>query len=53
MQSTSLDKITTFLRWAAFVPGAVVTAQLAWIIIYNVSAWSLGRVGVEENSFLF
>ena len=45
-------KIVAVLRWLAFVPGALLSAWLAWILINTIGRFSLGYGGVDPDSFL-
>lgn len=45
-------KLVAVLRWSAFVPGALLSAWLAWIVVNILNRFSLGYMGIDLDSFM-
>jgi hypothetical protein len=52
MEITSSNKVINVFRWVVFIPGAVLGAWLAWIILNILGRFSLSYAGVEPESFI-
>lgn len=52
MEEQSTFSTISVLRWIVFLPGAVGSAWLAWILINILGRFSLVYAGVQSDSFL-
>ncbi len=52
MEANSQNKAIEILRWLVFIPGAILGAWLAWILLNILGRFSLDYVGVEHDSFI-
>ncbi len=52
MEPKTSKKALEIVRWAAFLPSAVLGAWLAWILVNVLGRFSLGYVGFESDSIL-
>jgi hypothetical protein len=46
------SKVMVILRWIAFLPGAFITAWLAWFLVALLNRITMGMSGIDPNSFI-
>jgi hypothetical protein len=46
------SQATVILRWIAFLPGAFLTAWLAWFVVALLNRFTMAMSGLDPNSFL-
>ena len=46
------SKVLVILRWIAFLPGAFLTAWLAWFLVALLNRITMGMSGIDPNSFM-
>ena len=46
------SQVMVILRWIAFLPGAFLTAWLAWFLVSLLNSITMGMSGINPNSFV-